>query len=69
MEPALPSFGLRPGIPGIGQRLQTPVGELDQILLKWIDPEGVLDCELRFLPVLAFGGYKEPPILAVKARL
>ena len=68
MKPALAAFRLGPGIPGIGQHLQAPIGELDQILLKRIHPECVLDSELGFLSVLAFRGYKETAVFAVEAR-
>ncbi len=69
MKPALPAFGLGPRIPGIGQRLQPSVRKFDQILLKGIDPERILDGKLGFLAVLPLGGDKEAPILAGEARL
>ena len=69
MKPPLPAFGLGPRIPGIGQRLQPPIREFDEILLEGIDPERIFDGELGFLPVLALRGDKEAPILAGEARL
>src|SRR5262245_49229893 len=46
MEPALASLLFRPGVPRDRQGLKTPVGKLDEILLKWLDSEGVLDLEV-----------------------
>ena len=69
MKPPLPAFGLGPRIPGIGQHLQPPIGEFDEILLKGVNPECIFDGELGFLPVLALRGDKEASVLAGEARL
>ena len=43
MKPALTAFGLRPRVPGKRERLQTPTGEFDQVLLQWLDTKCVDD--------------------------
>ena len=43
MEPALPALRLRPRVPGDGQALHPPSGELDEVLLEGPVAEGVRD--------------------------
>ena len=51
MEPALTARFLRSAVPGDRQGLQSAIGELDQILLEWIDAKRVLDLESGELSV------------------
>src|SRR5262245_60988309 len=55
MKPALPAFVLRTRIPRNRERLQTTVRKLDEILLKGIDAECVLDGEISGRTVTAVG--------------
>src|SRR5690606_12065639 len=46
VEPALPAFVGRAAIPSNRQGLQTTDGKFHQVLLQWINAEGVTDLEL-----------------------
>ena len=59
VEPALAALILRPGIPGDRQRLVTPAGKGDQVLLQRIDAEGVGDLVVGELAVGAVGADHE----------
>jgi hypothetical protein len=66
VEPALPAFTFRPRVPGNRQRLIAPAGESDQILLQWIDAEGVADRVVAELAVGAIGTHHELAIGALE---
>ena len=59
---------LRPGIPGDRQRLQGGRREIDQVLLKRIDAEGVLDLKGGELAVGPVGFDQKFAVLAGKKR-
>ena len=67
MNPALPAFILRPGIPLDRQSLDASVGKFDQILLKLVDAERVFHLKDGQLPVGPIGFDQEFPVLAEKA--
>src|SRR5262245_51303579 len=51
VKPALPARLARARIPDDRQRLEPAAGQLDQVLLEWSQPEGVLDLEVGQLAV------------------
>ena len=55
VEPALAATVLRPAVPGDRECLQTPIRELDQILLQWIEAERVF--ELEWTPKVRHGNW------------
>ncbi|MNO62954.1 hypothetical protein D3C76_536390 [compost metagenome] len=67
-EPALPALRLRPAVPGDGQRLQAPAGQVDEVLLQRVVAEGVANLEVRRLAVLTLEGDEKPLPLAEKPR-
>ena len=67
MKPALAALVLRPAVPSERQRLNAPVGELDEILLQRIDAEGVLRLKDGKLAVGAVSLDQEFPSLAKEA--
>src|SRR5205807_9119644 len=69
MKPALAALLLGTRVPGDGERLQPPVGKLDQILPQWIDPERVFDLESRELAVRPVGLHQELAVLPEEARV
>ena len=69
MEPALPPLALWARIPGKRQRLNAPVGKLDEILLQGIEAEGVFDLEGCELAVRAVGLDHELVAIAEEARV
>ena len=69
MEPALPALVLRARIPGERQRLDAPVGKLDEILLQGIEAEGVFHLEGGELAVRAVGLDHELVAVAEEARV
>ena len=68
MNPALPPFILRSGIPRDGQSLDASVRKFDQILLKRVDAESVFYLKDGELPVGPIGFDKKFSVLAEKAR-
>ena len=68
MKPMLAALLLRPGVPGERQRLQTSVGECDQILLQRIDAERVFDLEHGELAVRPVGLDQKFAVAAEEAR-
>src|SRR5262249_57043208 len=68
MEPALAALLLRPTVPGDRQRLQAAVGKLDQVLLKRVEAERVLDLEGGELAVRPVGLDEKFAVLAEEAR-
>ena len=69
MEPALAAFALGARVPGKRQRLDAPVGKLDEILLQGIKPEGVFHLEGAKLAVGAVGLDHELVAVAEEARV
>src|SRR6266853_916298 len=69
MEPALAAGFLRPAVPGKRQRLQSPIGEFDEILLQGIEAERVLDLEHAELAVGPVGLNQEFSVFAKEARV
>ena len=69
MEPALAAFALRARVPGKRERLDAPVGKLDEILLQGIEPERVFHFEGSELAVSAVSLHEELAVLAVEARM
>src|SRR5262249_34148205 len=69
MEPALSALLLRAGVPGDRERLQPSVREFDEILLQWIDPQGVFHLERGELGVRPVGLDEEFPALAEEAGM
>ena len=61
-EPALATLLARTRIPGHRDRLQSPAGQLDEVLLQRRDAERVLDLEVR---ELAVGSVRADEVLAV----
>ena len=55
VEPPLAALLLRARIPGDAERLQSPIGEWNQILLQRLDTECVGHLEIRELAVRAIG--------------
>ena len=68
VEPALTACLLRSAIPRDRQGLQSAIGEFDQVLLKRIEPECVLDLESGELAVGAVGLDQKFVVLAKEAR-
>src|SRR5215470_2033192 len=69
VKPALAALLLWAAVPGDRQRLQPAIGKLNQILLQWIDPEGVFDFENPELSVRPVGLDQEFPVIAEEARV
>ncbi|MNQ46482.1 hypothetical protein D3C85_602970 [compost metagenome] len=69
VEPALPAGTGRAAVPVDGKGLQAAVGKFHQVLLQWLDAEGVADLELGELPVGTVGAHEEAPVAAKEARL
>ena len=69
VEPALAALVLRPAVPGDPERLKTPVGKLDQILLQRKDAERVFDLEFGELAVGTVCLDHELAVATEKARL
>ena len=69
VKPALAAFVLRPAVPGKRQRLNTAVGEFDEVLLQRIDAKGVFHLEHGKLAVGAVGLDQEFSVLAEEARM
>ena len=67
VKPALAAFVLRPAVPGDRKRLNTAVGEFDQVLLQRIDAEGVFHLEDGELAVWAVGLDQKFAVLAEEA--
>jgi len=67
MKPALASILFRPRVPRDRQSLKPPVGELDEILLKWLDTEGVFDLEVCEPSIWAIGPDEKPSVLLEEA--
>jgi hypothetical protein len=61
VKPALPALRSRPRVPRDGERLEAPVGELEQILLERSRPEGVLDVVVAERAVGAVRAHHELP--------
>src|SRR4026207_729113 len=59
MKPALAAFGLRTAVPGGNQRLYSPTGKFDQVLLQRRDAKCVADLELGELAVGTVGADSE----------
>ncbi len=67
VEPALPARLLRPRVPGDPQRLHSPVGKGDQVLLQRVDAEDEGDLEVGEPAVRAVGVDEEPAVAAKEA--
>jgi len=67
VEPAPAALFHGPGVPSDAERLKTPAGKPDQVLLQVLDAEGVDDLELGRLSVWPLGLYEEPAIPLVEA--
>src|SRR5262245_19190652 len=67
VKPALASLLFRPCVPRDRQRLHTTIGKRDEILLKGLDAEGVLDLEIGELAVRTIGVHEELAIATKKA--
>ncbi len=68
VEPALAARGLGAAVPGDRQRLQASVGELDQVLLQRLDPEGVFHLEGGEPAIRPVRLDQEPVAVAEEAR-
>ena len=68
MEPTLTSLLPRARIPGDGERLQAPIGKLEQILLQRRQPEGVGDLEVGQATIRPLGAHDEPAVTAQEGR-
>ncbi len=69
VKPALAAFFLRPGVPGDRQRLNTAVGEFDEVLLQRVDAESVFHLEHGKLAVRPVRFDQKFAVLAEEARM
>ena len=67
VEPALPALCLGTRVPGDAERLQSPPGQLDQVLLQRMDAERVLDLEVGERAVRSVGVDEEPTVATEEA--
>ena len=68
MKPALAVLALRAGVPGDRERLQAALRQLDEILLKRLDAEGVLHLEVGELAVRPVGADEVLAVALEEAR-